>query len=246
VKILGISDLHGNLPDIKASGDILCIAGDICPATDHSFKFQKKWMSKEFIPWCESLIKKGDVKNVCFVAGNHDWYFEHLYNYEKEREFTKTLPEDIHYLRDSEVIIDGFRIYGTPWQPDFCGWAFNRNERSLNDIFSRIPEGLDVLISHGPPYGYCDTVTEVFHHPVTGDVKERQSEHLGSKALNNVLRAKLPKLALVGHIHTGNHKGARMIDPMSNTPTLLSCCVVNVSYLNEQYNPAYSVYSTEL
>ena len=29
------------------------------------------------------------------------------------------------YLQDSSVEIYGLKIYGTPWQPEFCGWAFN-------------------------------------------------------------------------------------------------------------------------
>ena len=29
------------------------------------------------------------------------------------------------YLQDSSVTICGLKIYGTPWQPEFCGWAFN-------------------------------------------------------------------------------------------------------------------------
>ena len=29
------------------------------------------------------------------------------------------------YLEDASVEICGYKIYGTPWQPDFCDWAFN-------------------------------------------------------------------------------------------------------------------------
>ena len=29
------------------------------------------------------------------------------------------------YLQDSSIEIYGLKIYGTPWQPEFCGWAFN-------------------------------------------------------------------------------------------------------------------------
>ena len=29
------------------------------------------------------------------------------------------------YLEDSSVTVYGIKIYGTPWQPEFCGWAFN-------------------------------------------------------------------------------------------------------------------------
>ncbi len=29
------------------------------------------------------------------------------------------------YLQDSSVTLCGLKIYGSPWQPEFCGWAFN-------------------------------------------------------------------------------------------------------------------------
>ena len=29
------------------------------------------------------------------------------------------------FLQDSSVELFGLKIYGTPWQPEFCGWAFN-------------------------------------------------------------------------------------------------------------------------
>ena len=29
------------------------------------------------------------------------------------------------YLEDQEVTVEGLRIYGSPWQPEFCDWAFN-------------------------------------------------------------------------------------------------------------------------
>ena len=40
------------------------------------------------------------------------------------------------YLQDSSVTICGLKIYGTPWQPEFCGWAFNlpRGQVSIFEI----------------------------------------------------------------------------------------------------------------
>lgn len=29
------------------------------------------------------------------------------------------------YLEDSGTVIEGIRFYGSPWQPEFFGWAFN-------------------------------------------------------------------------------------------------------------------------
>lgn len=57
----------------------------------------------------------------------------------------------ITYLQGSAVEIEGLKIYGSPWQPEFQGWAFNlpRGPR-LREKWRLIPEGLDILVTHGP------------------------------------------------------------------------------------------------
>lgn len=46
---------------------------------------------------------------------------------------------------------------GTPWQPEFCKWAFNvpRGAACL-EKWNQIPANIDILISHTPPVGYGD------------------------------------------------------------------------------------------
>jgi len=41
------------------------------------------------------------------------------------------------YLEDSECVVDGVRIYGAPWQPEFCGWAFNASRGAPLDQVGR-------------------------------------------------------------------------------------------------------------
>jgi predicted phosphohydrolase len=46
------------------------------------------------------------------VAGNHDFAFE------READKVESLiPEGVTYLRDSVVVINGVRFWGSPWQP---------------------------------------------------------------------------------------------------------------------------------
>ncbi|XP_014210072.1 metallophosphoesterase domain-containing protein 1 [Copidosoma floridanum] len=61
------------------------------------------------------------------------------------------------YLEDSEIIISGIKIYGTPWQPEFCKWAFNlpRGESCLSK-WNMIPDDTDILVTHTPPVGHGD------------------------------------------------------------------------------------------
>lgn len=47
-------------------------------------------------------------------------------------------------------------IYGSPWQPEFCDWAFNCSRGSeIRSKFDSIPTDvpIDILVTHGPPYG---------------------------------------------------------------------------------------------
>jgi hypothetical protein len=42
--------------------------------------------------------------------------------------FSETIRSELTnciYLEDSSVTLFGIKIYGTPWQPEFWGWAFN-------------------------------------------------------------------------------------------------------------------------
>lgn len=220
MKITAISDIHGYLPDIP-NCDLLLIAGDICPATDHSFYFQSQWLKADFCNW----LNKVPAKNIIVVAGNHDWYFSNC-SHKFSAQFVQ-FPKHVHYLQDSTVNIDGLNIYGTPWQPIFCDWAFNLNEIDLDSKFKAIPDNCDVLVTHGPPYGYCDI----------SDFQPGQ--HLGSKSLLKHIMRVLPKLVVFGHIHTGSH------DPIQVGNTK-QCNIVNVSYVNERYKPAYPPFTIDL
>ncbi|MCV4639396.1 hypothetical protein OFB62_29305, partial [Escherichia coli] len=55
-----------------------------------------------------------------FVAGNHDLLFQ-----QKPETARLLLNNEICYLEDSATVIEGFKVYGSPWQPRFYDWAFN-------------------------------------------------------------------------------------------------------------------------
>jgi hypothetical protein len=86
------------------------------------------------------------------VAGNHDWAFVHAPD-----EARRLLGEDILYLQDAAAEVGGLRVWGSPWQPEYCDWAFNLPRgKALADVWAKIPEGLDLLVTHGPPEGMGD------------------------------------------------------------------------------------------
>ena len=82
-------------------------------------------------------------------------------------------------------------MYGTPWQPEYCGWAFNlpRGDACAAK-WSQIPDGTDILITHTPPLGYGD-------HCCTG-------VRAGCEDLLNEVQGRVrPKYHVYGHIHEG-------------------------------------------
>jgi len=229
MKIIATADMHGRFPKLPR-GDTLCISGDICPLYDHSVMYQNKWIRTKFLTWCKNILKNKTAKDIIICGGNHDWFFEDLMDKGEEDLFRSDLPPRIHYLRDSEVVIDGKRFWGTPMTPEFCDWAFNRTEPQLDEIFSQIPEGIDVLISHGPPYEYCDSV----------NCDSRVTGPLGSRSLIKHVKRVAPYITFAGHIHSGNHTPMKVVHGNKDIN------VVNVSLVNEYYKEAYPAFECEI
>jgi len=231
VKIAAVSDLHGELNFKHYNADILTISGDICPVRgSHAPTAQKYWLDNQFLPWCEMLINDGIYKHIVFIPGNHDFVFGKVVTNNTQNPFDLVMPKNIHYLFDSEVTVEGVRIYGTPWTPIFFNWAFMRSEEELDTIFAKIPCGLDILLSHGPAKGYNDTILE-----------RNYTEHLGSASLTKHVKRAAPKWLFVGHIHSGNHVSSKILT-VNDTVT----CCTNVSLLNEDYAVGYPVFTTTI
>lgn len=109
-----------------------------------------------------------------------------------------------------------------PWCPKLGRWAFYAPEKRLRMAYAAVPEDVDVLISHSPPFGYGDTVPETSPFGIPGETL-----HVGTHALTDVLKEKKPRAVVSGHIHEGRgrHEYAG--------PTV----VYNVAYLNDEYMP---------
>ena len=212
MKLVAVSDLHGTLPEIP-SCDLLLIGGDICPVTNHKVEFQGQWLDTIFREW----LRRQPARKIVCVAGNHDFVFEQL---------PELVPRDLPwtYLQDSATEWEGLRIYGTPWQPWFYDWAFNLYEPQLKVKWDLIPPGTDILVLHGPPYGYGDGVAE------RGGMRRT-----GSPSLLRRIEEVAPKLAIFGHIHEGRG------DWQFGTTRL-----ANVTILDAAYNHVYPPWEYEL
>lgn len=215
MKIACVSDLHGNLIDV-GSGDLLLLGGDITPtfpfAKEDLVPYQLQWMDKILRPWLENL----DFKWVVHCFGNHDLCME--------SKLKQVLDMNLRWniLMDQEITVEGFKIYGSPWNLRFFDWAFNLDENELAEKWKLIPKDADILLLHQPPKGYGDIANSV----VGGKMLKGVFEHAGSESLTSRIRDIRPKLVVYGHLHMGY--GSYVLD---NT------ILINAAIVDEHYNP---------
>lgn len=198
MKIVFISDtheLHHQLMELP-SADMIIHAGDI------SMKGGADEV-EAFIEWFTAL----DYKYKIFIAGNHDFCFEN----KSIDKVQNLLRENVYYLCDSAVTIEGITIHGSPVTPQFFDLAFNRQRgEEIRRHWLLIPDNTDILITHGAPYGILD--------------KTVRGTFTGCEDLLDVISTIKPKYHLFGHIHEayGVHKTEHTT-------------FINGSVLNEKY-----------
>lgn len=199
--IAALSDLHGhkhmNLPAIPPA-DVLLIPGDVFasyvvddPDLRHwqNAVWQRKWMKERFLPWVESL----PVSLVIATWGNHDFLGTRPYKrggYGQVNPITH--PKLV--IQDSGHTFGGLKFWGSPWARDCGPWAFMASEPALRKKYARIPDDTDVLLSHGPPFGFGDGIPLKSHEPFFPGVQQ-----VGSPALLERVREIKPKIVVFGH-----------------------------------------------
>jgi Icc-related predicted phosphoesterase len=101
-------------------------------------------------------------------------------------------------------------------------WAFMKEPRDLVEVYAKIPAGIDILVSHQPPYGFGDRFPD-------------RHDHVGSEALRDAIDRVRPRLVICGHIHGG--RGRYEYDGIP---------IYNVSILDDDYRPAFAPTVIEL
>jgi len=186
MKITFISDTHTKHREINKDlpgGDLIIHAGDFMNSGYESQDVA------DFVNWYSSLLTM-DYKHRVFIAGNHDRLFEDYPNLAKE--LINAYSGGLIYLQDQSHVIDGVKIYGSPWQPAFYDWAFNlpRNGWELELKWKDIPNDTDILITHGPPFGHLD-------------VTPYGNLNVGCELLRARVDELKPKIHVFGHVHSG-------------------------------------------
>lgn len=222
MKIVLISDPHGLHGKLKNAdlpqADVIICAGDISAGRGYA-----KHHLQNFVTWFSSLSQ---YKYKVMIAGNHDFIFE------KDTELALSLiPENVIYLNDSGVTIDDIKIWGSPIQPAFYNWAFNRPRgEEIKKHWDLIPDDTNVLITHGPPYGFGDFVYRGGNSPWNDE------DNVGCKdLLEKVKNMQNLKLHVFGHIHSGS--GIYESNEVK---------FVNASLLDEDYEYVYKPKVVEL
>jgi len=168
-----VSDTHRKHREVTIPHcDILIHCGDFC-------SFQRAEIPT--LDDADSWFAESPANQVVCIGGNHDFALQH-----REFEFSHA-----RFLEDELVEIDGLRIYGTPWCPYLSGFAYYATSDELLEHWKQIPSGIDILITHTPPFGLLDL-------PTSGTI------NLGCPHLREELKRIRPRLHVFGHVHASH------------------------------------------
>jgi Icc-related predicted phosphoesterase len=173
MRIVLISDTHGLHRQLDApGGDVLIHAGD--------FTLDSKPLSvlSDFNAWLGSLPHRHKV----VVPGNHEFVLEEPRN--------RGAITDAIMLVDSGVEIEGLKIWGSPVTPLYGGAFGKSRPEDRKKLWASIPDGLDILVTHTPPFAIPD-------HGLPSEPRE------GCPYLFEAVFRARPRLHVFGHIHAG-------------------------------------------
>jgi Icc-related predicted phosphoesterase len=182
-------------------GDILVHAGD---ATLRGTKQELQ----DFNDWLGVLPHADKV----FTGGNHDFLLQ-----EDEPAARRTLSNATHVLIHGAAEVQGIRFFGSAWSPWFHDWAFNYRFDEAEALWSQIPVGTDILVTHGPSFAVLDQVIRA------------PNPRVGCPVLRDHIQRVKPKYHLAGHIH--EQYGQQLVDGVTH----MNGCILNHRY--EVTNP---------
>ncbi len=230
-----IGCLHGYQPKLEG-GDLLIITGDLTARNT-----LQEYL--EFNKW----LKVQDYRQKIVIAGNHDGLIQTGIEVKIDDEYSANikpiLANDTIYLEDSGTTFSEYdrlepsigvhvnndillrkdlKIWGTPHSLWFDGinpecTAFSGHEEELSKYYEKIPENIDILISHTPFFCMLD--------------QNKDGYACGSRSLRNIIDRVKPKFFICSHIHEqGGHQ--IMYKHLGKDTWCINC-----SIMNEYYKP---------
>ena len=206
LRLLCLSDLHGDfdrfpsehLPD----ADAVIVAGDI---TTNGLRYPPYEDEPNARLWFAWMRKR--YRQVYYILGNHDLditpaHFEHNDTDGAIHSLVPPAPSGKQLgssTSENVFLLHGLRLTGINLSPTFgapsiaARWA-NMTARRKEDAaaFAVLPV-VDILVSHCPPLGICDTAGPTAHG--------RENQHLGSPGLRHYVETIGPRLVVCGHVH---------------------------------------------
>jgi predicted phosphohydrolase len=153
------------------NGDILIHAGDFTMFSKSAYAIL------DFNEWLGDLPHRWKI----FIPGNHEFFLE-------ADPSRRGLTSNATVLINEGIEVAGFKIWGSPVTPLYGGAFGLSSPADRTRLYAEIPDDVDILVTHGPPYGILDRSPGTLHH--TGC----------PQLLEAVTRLKL-RLHIFGHVH---------------------------------------------
>jgi Icc-related predicted phosphoesterase len=175
VEIVCISDTHELHRDLDVPrGDILIHAGDFT-------MFSKSAAAiLDFNDWLGELPHLWKI----VIPGNHEFFLE------SDPDKRKLISNATILINESVEIMD-LKIWGSPTTPLYGGAFGLTSAADRAKLYAKTPSDVDILITHGPPYGILDR-------------SPGMPNHSGCHPLLAAVTRLKPKLHIFGHVH-GSH-----------------------------------------
>lgn len=231
MKVVAISDTHGKLNFKVPPCDLLIHAGDVCPdfapGSSWGGDMQLQWLKSKFINWFDAQ----DAASFYFTLGNHD-FLSRVSDYGPDLRARAKLDSLVEiYTEDAKLV----KIWFSPWSNEFGSWAWMLPPELLAKKYAEIPDDVDIIVSHQPPYGFGDEIPEQYLR-----FQDDGDRHVGSKQLLETIKRVKPSHVICGHIHNG--RGDYQYYHENGTITT----VYNAAMVNEQYQRVYEPVEFEL
>lgn len=196
MKILCLSDTHGNLPELDLKGiDIVLHAGDYTELYNRDDIYrQLAFFENQFCPWVRRIAD--EVPHFYYVNGNHEVFSERLDINTDYNDVTKNhcidMCEVTLYFNNKYITIFGF-----PYTNRYGNWGFNVDDtpEDMGLFCKQIPSTMDIILSHGPVNGINDYIDFPYNH------------HAGSVELGKRINQIKPKAFISGHLHCDRNFG---------------------------------------
>ncbi|KAG9254237.1 Metallo-dependent phosphatase-like protein [Emericellopsis atlantica] len=154
-----------------------------------------------------SMLRDAPAKLKLVIAGNHDGaldakFWDRYADEQSGRPGDDTMPQQAWRIikeaeQDNVRFLDEgthtfaldngavLRLYASPWTPEYGLWGFQYDVQKGHSF--DIPEGIDVVMTHGPAKGILDLT--------------RGHDHAGCPFLLSALEKAKPRIHCFGHIH---------------------------------------------